>query len=100
MHTAYRRGEEKSGAPWNTWGEARRGAPFMPRKALDFPQARRDKGVFLTPLIFSPAASEVVIVSRRRLYRPFPARIAGKHGRNDVGRTIERRRLELGNHRG
>ena len=54
MHTPYRRGEEKSGAPWNTWGAARRGAPFMPRKALDFPQARRDKGEVPQPVdIFS-----------------------------------------------
>ena len=54
MHTPYQRGEEKSGAPWNIWGAARRGEPFMPRKALDFPQARRGKGLVPPPVdIFS-----------------------------------------------
>ena len=61
MHTPYQRGEEKSGAPWNKWGGARRGAPFMPRKALDFPQARRDKGLVPHPVdIFSPGSGGVL----------------------------------------
>ena len=54
MHPLYQRGEEKSGAPWNKWGGARRGAPFMPRKALDFPQARRDKGFVSQPVDMLP----------------------------------------------
>jgi hypothetical protein len=67
MHTQYQRGEKKSGASWNIWGAACRGAPCIPRKALDFPQARRDKGFVPPPVERFLVALEVCWPSFRLL---------------------------------
>ena len=57
----------------------------------------------------APAAKKGIFFGRNERKEPsglqelqgsFPGRVPGQHGRNDVGRAIESRRLELGNHGG